>query len=214
MVNRITTIHYPVPTAPLGEPGEKVRRKDMSITFKKKQESTGGIRGRVATEPMVRVSENGQLGFNSLCLAIMKDCKYAIWGYDGENAKRKATTCQVRVLAAPAKGFPVKIGGEVWQEKDFAKIGWSKDGKSAFCGLSPEFKEVGYDYKASGTQSFKATIDEKGKTITFELPVGALTPKPKVARAKKDKTAAKAANGVDTTAAKNAAADLENELGL
>ena len=64
---RITTIHYPVEgwrenPLPFG------KEIDMTLKFQKKVFTQRGGGGRQATEPMVRISENGQLSFNKLAI--------------------------------------------------------------------------------------------------------------------------------------------------
>lgn len=183
----------------------------MSIKFTKKIVSTRGA-GRVATEPQVRVAENGQLGFNSLAMKVLEGMKLGIWGTDAEDggAKRKETTCQLKAITQP-KSFPVKVAGESFAETDFVKIGWSKENKSCYSAMAPEFKAIGYDFKASGPQGFACEVDEKNHTVTFKVPVGSLTPLPKQTRVKKEKSAA---NGVSKSAAAGASAELEQELEL
>jgi len=207
----VTSIHFPLPEA-----GEKVRRKDMSVTFVKRVPPTMG-RGMTATEPKVSISAKGQMVFNKLASAALQGYKLALVGFD---QTKKGTTCmiQARIKDPSAVKFPVKLKGleGSWDLIDFVPLATSKKGGTIGCSLKSTLaRDTKYDYANSGLHSFTATVEDN--TVSFEVPHGALTPRPSVPRkprAKKGTQAATAQAAPPPNGANGAPATEANELEL
>jgi hypothetical protein len=129
--------------------------------------------GKSATEPMVAVTENGQIRFNSLAAKIFGDSTKLYLDF---NEKRE-----------------LKCKG--WTDADKLPKGYTDEslfpvnvGKSgAYISAAAALRSIEYDFKASGQQSFKPAVSAEKRIVGFVLPKGALTPHPKVAREKKVK---------------------------
>lgn len=157
-------------------PKEYQGRQFMQI---KKSDCPVSTRGREASAvPAVGIHENGQAFFNSKAIEqyIGTDKKYIAAGIDGR-------TVTLQFVASLPKNYT---------EADVFSIKYNDKVKGAYASLTSLWKHeaVGYDYKNSGNQTFVITAGDKAKAkISFELPAGALTPKPKATRTKKVKTA-------------------------
>jgi hypothetical protein len=71
---------------------------------------------------------------------------------------------------------------------NYFKLSLDKEGKIGYLsGLTPVLREYGYDFKASGSQNFTPTFSQtkSGTLCVLDVPIGSLTPRPKVARASK-----------------------------
>ena len=135
--------------------------------------------GRGATDPIVSISENGQVRFNKLAQEFAGDLKkVVIADFDA-----KTRAMKLLAVAAPPKG---------WTEEDCFTLNVGKKGGGSYISCAAVFRmeEVGYDFKASGNQTFKPTIDATKHVITFTVPKGALQAKPKAVRTKKAKAPA------------------------
>jgi hypothetical protein len=157
------------------------------MIYVKRVQSASVGRGRVApTEPIVRVAENGQVTLNTLASKALEGYDYALLGQDSDDPEREATIIEIKGIKTPAK-VPFKVGGVQFNNLDeLAKIrrwGGKGSAKNVALSLAGNLRAVGYDYKSSGGQNFKASVD--GSAVQFTLPMGALPPKPKVTRVRK-----------------------------
>lgn len=109
------------------------------------------------------IRENGQAAVSKLALEQMKGTKYAVVTFDDGNRKLGIQFCdKVPAKMSESDLFPVSSGG--------------KAGGAAFS-CSALWQQLGYDYKASGSQIWKEatglSISEKGM-LSITLPEGAL----------------------------------------
>jgi hypothetical protein len=172
----MTTIHYPLQ----GRSSKNLKEFNMQIVVEKRVASAIGVGRAGATEPKVRIAENGQVTFNSLAMKVLEGRTYATIGFDPAEG-----VCELKAIKFPTEPpkFPVKIKGVEWAKEDFVMLNWSKDKKTVSCSVSGNFKAYGYDYRTSGSQGFPATVE--GLAIQFKLPKGAL---PKVVSDRKPRT--------------------------
>lgn len=149
--------------------------KIMAVTFIKRSTLPILGRGKGATGPSVNVSEKGQIGFNPATTKAFGGLKLAVVGFDA--ATRNFS---IQAFAKPPKNY---------EEADCYVLGYAKKGGGSYFSAAAilQSKElgIGYDYKASNSQSFVPTIDAEKHVVSFTLPKGALTPKPRQTRAKK-----------------------------
>lgn len=154
----------------------------MALNLIKKVASAPLGKGRVATEPMVAVAENGQVRLNKLATAALGDATYLVLNKVDEN------------------GRDFQFIGLANLPKDWAKSDaiepkkTDKDGKAVdawYFSFAGTLREIGYNFKESGNQTFKAIATEVkvGKTvlkaITFTLPEGAIEKRAVTPRKKK-----------------------------
>lgn len=145
---------------------------------------TGAGRGMVAKPPAIAIRPNGQIAANTKATEALeakaakngKQISKLIFGFDA-----KSRTLQIRALT----GTPKLEGAyEGWTEEDFFPVGRGKKTKSVYCGVAGLLQDLGYDYKASGVQSFPCLTVADGE-LTINLPKGALTPPAPKATTKK-----------------------------
>jgi hypothetical protein len=137
--------------------------------------------GRGTTEPSVAISENGQVRFNNAASAFAGDLtKIVIADFDA-----KTRAMKLLAVAAPPKGWSEDDCFELRQSQ--SKDGKVKGGKYISAASVWRLDEVGYDFKASGNQTFVPTIDATKHVLSFVVPKGALQAKPKQTRVKKEK---------------------------
>jgi len=154
--------------------------------------------GRSATEPSVAISENGQVRFNTLAKSFAGDfTKILVADFDEK-------TRVLKLLAV--EDLPKSLKDKGWTEDDIAVMrqSKSKDGKvkgGMYISLAVVFRKLGYNFKASGNQTFTPTIDPAKHTLTFVVPEGALKAKPKQARFKKEKAPVAKAAAASASAA-------------
>lgn len=154
----------------------------MAVTFIKRSTIPVSVKGKVATEPFVAITEKGQLALNSIATKYLGTENKVGIGFDKENKKLVLFIRGSKALA--------KI-----DDKELFTLSRGKDGKgrNAFMTATTLLKSTDvfgdhlYDFNASGGQTFQATYDEKAHSISFEMPKGTLPRKPKVARKKKAK---------------------------
>ena len=186
----VQTIHFPLE-------GQRKNGKviNMKIQLVKNVKSERGV-GRKATEPRIRVSENGQVSFNALA---MEPFTGVLYGYAGVSSDKSGTIVQINPAPKLTENtkFPVKFQGDTWEESDFIKINHAGK-KGTFCSLAGLLRaNTDYDFKQSGGQTFAAELADGG--VQFTLPHGVLTPAPKQAR-KRAKTADAAASATVSSA--------------
>lgn len=153
----------------------------------RRNELPASTRGRGAnTSPSVGITASGQLRFNkALVDALGPDRNLIDVGIDEDSR-----TLVLTVVRAVPKGRKAE---ELFELKT--------DKSGAYAAMTGVWKHesVDYDFKASGNQSFAATVDAKAGTVRINLP-HALKPrpttprKPKVEKAEKTQ-AATAGNG-------------------
>lgn len=163
----------------------------MAMTFVKRDSLPVAAKGRSAG-PSVSVSENGQVTFNGAScthLGGREMTKVAV-AYDGDTRKvgiYPSTHPQIKKAKLnDASLFVVRYS------KALNKKGQKQTLAGTISSMSPIMRDAGYEYKKSGQQSFPVTLGNDG-VLSFELPSGALTPKPKTPRKKKASTVAAAA---------------------
>jgi hypothetical protein len=124
--------------------------------------------------PRVNISDKGQVTLSTQCAAVMQNVDGLAVAYD------KASRLVSLLAGTPAT---IKAAGGVG---NLVPIKSNKKSKAMFFSAAAYFAEGGpfsdYSYKTSGNQGFNAEVDEKGKTVSFTLPKGQLTPKPKQER--------------------------------
>lgn len=134
--------------------------------------------GRGAVDPTVTVTDGGQLRFNTLTQKVFGEHKKIFLDFDAKTRELKLMS-----TTKPPKD---------WDEGDLFDLKESKGGGGYIsCSTLWNDKAVGiaYDYKASGNQHFKPTLDTEKRKVSFIIPKGALTPAPKQVRTKKVKAA-------------------------
>ena len=137
-----------------------------------------------AGEPKVTLASKGQISFSPSASKVFDNRTLALVMWD-----KDSRTMTVRAFTKPPKDYT---------EADCFVIGYQKKSKAAYFSASAllQNKEaaIGYDYKASGNQSFNVTAvnTDKEKSVSWQLPEGAMTPKPSTPRKKKNKTEAPA----------------------
>lgn len=161
---------------------KELEKTTMAMTFVKK--STLPVLGKgKASEPSVTVTDKGQLTFNPAAAKAFGGLRLAVMGFDSDSRK-----LQIQAFAKPPKGF---------EESDCYVIGVQKKSHAAYFSaanlLQSKEYNIGYDYKASGSQSFVPAVDVDKHVILITLPAGALTPRPKQTRNKKTAETPKAA---------------------
>lgn len=148
----------------------------MALNLIKKVASEKGP-GKTATEPSVSIAENGQVRLNTVATKALAGKKYLVLDHISDRDYRLIG------LDGLPKGFT---------EADVIACKWT-DGKGnavnqLYFGFAGTLTQLEYDFKASGTQSFDAVVQEvkEGKlvltAIAFRLPKGKLTPKAKTPR--------------------------------
>lgn len=167
----------------------KERLRDMILNRSEIPVSQRGKAGGLS----VSIRENGQIAFSSESAKLFNGLTHCVIGWE-EDGDRVMTFVPANPTKAP-KGTKV----EDWVKTLFT-VSTSKN-DMRYISMAGILKAVEYDYKASGTHSFPATVAEVkegnkvvGQKLMFELPTE-MTPKPKVPRNKKKKTDAPATNG-------------------
>lgn len=154
-----------------------------------------GVRGYRAMGPTIGIRENGQIAFNSTLTKAL-----------GINANTKV---QVAFGSDRKLHFIVTekpIGKELTVD-DLATLNFSGKNKSAYMSGSGFLGKLGYDFKASGSQSFngdhvQVEPDYKaGPHVALLLPQGALTPRPRAERKPRVKKEASATASAAVAAA-------------
>lgn len=133
--------------------------------------------------PRAAVRLNGQMAFNASATKAFGTNRLVLVNHD-----KKTHQVQVVAYAKAPKGF---------EDGDMYKLGYSDKTKSAYFSAADLLKLLKYDYAKSGNQTFAAIADETTKSVTFDLPEGALTPSAK--RPRKVKTVAAVASGNGST---------------
>jgi hypothetical protein len=155
----------------------------MAMTFVRRSDIPVPVKGKVATSPQVTINENGQMVFSTLAVRVLggKACTKVGVFYD----KEKRT---IGVFPKGHKAIVKQPDETLWDLKHSSKgnsAGLSGSGSFLNDIEHKVFADDGekYNYKESGGQTFPVT--ERDGYISFVLPKGKLTPKPKMARAKK-----------------------------
>jgi hypothetical protein len=161
----------------------------MGLSFVKRSEMPVAQKGK-SSGPSVSVTENGQVAFNAAAsegLGGRAITKVAI-AHDSE-------TGQFGVYPKGHKSVAKLTDADMFDirwNKEKNKKGQKQSLSGTVSSMSGLLKANGYDYKASGQQSFAVTIG-KDNVLSFTLPKGKLTPKPKNPRKPKVAPAAPAA---------------------
>lgn len=156
----------------------------MALTFVSRTSLPELSRGATGKES-ITIHENGQLVLSGKVLKALgiEADTLAVMGFD------TATRSLVVAIANPK--LIKQVGGEAGCYKIRVNKKTSQGMFAASAFLQDPNEEIfggdKYDYRGSGNQSFDATVDDKNKTVTINLPKGGLTKKPVVARAKKVK---------------------------
>lgn len=131
--------------------------------------------GKTATEPVVSITDNGQIRFNKLAAAVFGDSK-AVMLFDFS---------EKRVLTIVGYSGKLPKG---WTEEDLFALPSDPEKKGCYINAASALRQLGYDYKASGSQNFKELgINKEKRLISFTVPKGALTPLPTQHRERKPK---------------------------
>lgn len=159
--------------------------------------------GKTATEPVVSITDNGQIRFNKLAAVAFEGCT-SVMLYDF-NEKRELSIV----------GYTGKLP-RGWTEADLFPLPVAKEGeadkKGCYINASSALRQLEYDYKASGSQLFKEglTINKEKHFVKFVVPKGTLAPLPRQTRQRK----AKEAPATQTAASKGNGAAQEADLDL
>lgn len=148
--------------------------------------------------PVIAIRENGQLAFNGKAWEHLPEgTKYLAVGLD-----EKSRVMTLQGLA----DVPAKMAKE-----DLFPVSANKKGGGGYAAFASALKldVINYDYKTSGNQTFETTLGKAG-ILSFVLPSGSLTAKPKVPRKKKaEKTATAAATATPATGAHTPLLDVD-----
>lgn len=154
---------------------EKEGTAKMSFSIMKRNPALA-VAGRgkaAATEAVIAVADNGQIVLNSFASKALEG-KYGLIVFDASTR-----TLGIAMLNTLPKGMT---------EDETYKIGEGKKSKQKFVSGSQVLKEVGYDYVASGRQTFKGKMSTEkgiGQVVSFVVPEGSLTKKEVKPRKKK-----------------------------
>ena len=161
----------------------------MSLTFTKKIASSGA--GRVATEPLVRVNEVGQVAFNRLAAAAVAEYAVAL-PMQEIDTKSRTITVGIKGIKTPASyPFTFRVGKDsytftqdevVIMRHDKDRKGNPVDPPSYFFSYGKNLAAAGYDFASSGSQSFPAEVDVEKHLVTWTMPLGSAQRKPKQIR--------------------------------
>jgi hypothetical protein len=181
------------------EQGNK-KEKKMSLQIIGRDTLPVSTRGKVGT-CSVSVRENGQIGFSNSAGKVFENFTATLIGWDPNSRTMAFTPVNLDKLPKGVK-----------KEQTFP-VGLSEKIGTRYISAATLFKldAINYDFKASGTHSFPATITDMangGKSLTYNLPVE-MEPKPKVAKGEKKgengkAKGAKVGNGNGSTASEPA----------
>lgn len=149
----------------------------MALTFIKRSSIPIAVKGKVATEPTVTITDAGQIRLNSLSTKFLNGNNKAAIGYDADKKK-------LYIIRADAK-LASKL-----DEKELFTFGHGKKDTNLYVSGAGLLRgETKYDFATSGNQVFKSTLDDKNGCIVIDLPEGALAKKPTTPRKRKAKVA-------------------------
>lgn len=141
------------------------------------------IQTRVSIVPRITIADNGQIRPNKAAINCVngkpESLKFAQVLFDSDTRQMG-----VALVAKAPKGV---------NEADLAKLAHNKNKDGSLKGNPPYFgaakvlRQIGYDYRRSGTQTFDAEF--RDGLLVISVPEGALTPKPKRERKPKDEAA-------------------------
>lgn len=153
----------------------------MAVTFIKRSTIPVPIKGKLATDPQVTISESGQMTLSTLAVRLLggKECKKVAVGYDREQR-------QVVVIPQGHKQVAKLEDKELWELKHSKKGNSATlSGSASFLNNEGVFGSDTYNYKDSGSQVLP--VIEKNGYIFYTLPKGALPRRKVTVRKKKDK---------------------------
>ena len=155
----------------------------MAITFVKRSALPVATHGKTAA-PTVAITEMGQIQLGKVCSEFLgSKAKTLVMAFDGSTALLFRSNAKA-VAKWPIEDH-IKLTYPVQKEGQPEKHGCTFSGAQ----ILRHAKDYGasglYDFKASGNQTFQATLDEKNGCITFTLPTGAIARRPFTPRKKK-----------------------------
>lgn len=153
----------------------------MAVTFIKRSTIPVPIKGKMATDPQVTISESGQMTLSTLAVRLLggKETKKVAVAYDKESR-------QVVVFPQGHKSIAKMEEKDLWELKHSKKGNSATlSGSASFLNNETVFGADTYNYKDSGSQVLAVT--EKGGYIIYVLPKGALPRRKVTVRKKKDK---------------------------
>ena len=158
--------------------GDKI----VALTFVKRSALPVATHGKTAA-PTVAITEMGQIQLSKLCSEFLNKASTLVMAFDGTIAYLFRPTA--KAVAKLGQEYHCKLNYPKQKEGQPEKHGCTFSGATVLRHAN-EFGASGlYDFKASGNQSFPATLDEKNGCITFTLPVGAIARRPFTPRKKK-----------------------------
>lgn len=148
----------------------------------------------------VRIADNGQFGISKKAMEIFSGTDLCLLQWDGD--ARKLT------IRGYAKGkTPKQVN-----EKDCFSFRTSEKQSGGYFSASGVWKQLGYDYRESGSQSFSLEngLEQNGQGLVLSLPEGALPRRPVTRR--KRKQAEEAASTLEAATAAQAQPEAQEEV--
>ena len=154
----------------------------MALTFVKRSALPVVTHGKTAA-PTVAITEMGQIQLSKMCAEFIGKAKTLVMAFDATTVYLFKPTAKT-VAKVPIEDH-VKLSYPAQKEGQPEKHGCTFSGAQILRHANEYGASGLYDFKASGNQSFPATMDEKNGCITFTLPVGAVARRPFTPRKKK-----------------------------
>ena len=153
----------------------------MAVTFIKRTSIPVPIKGKLATDPQVSISESGQMTLSTLAVKLLggKECKKVGVGYDKESRL-------LMIFPQGHKSIAKMPDAELWDLKHSKKGNSATlSGSASFLNNEGVFGNEKYNYKESGGQILP--VVEKGGAITYTIPKGILERRKVIVRKRKEK---------------------------
>lgn len=152
----------------------------MALTFLKRTEVPASVKGKVASDPSISISDKGQISLNTLATKLLNGKFLLLPAFDSGKLYLFTRDSKVKAVAA-------------YPDSEFFTLRASKKGGTAsFAGTNmlrntKLFGDNLYDFGASGNQTFAVTNDEKNGALVITLPKGSLAKRAVTPRKKKAK---------------------------
>lgn len=142
----------------------------MAVTFIKRSSIPVPVRGKLATNPQVTISENGQMTLSTLAVKLIggKEIKKVAVGFEKDSRR-------VFIFPQGHKNIAKMDEKELWELKRGTKtnsMSATLSGSATFLNNTGVFGDDKYNFKDSGSQVLPIT--EKDGYIFYSLPNGVL----------------------------------------